>query len=439
MKKIIEKNKFLIIVFIICFAMLISIIAIILNNKSKILNYSTDDYRVKYSSIWKVKTKKRNEIVFKHKSKSMIKIDITYLDSEYKHDELLDLVENLLYHIEKQNPDYKLIAKEPSKITKKAYDGYKVLYENKDSQALVVIGKVGNRLMMVSYESKDKYFDVLLDSVQSIIYNFELLDEKITASYKLKSLKTSEVKFSKSKNEKIVENKKYEIASDNYLVKYSIPDNFELSDFDSSGNYFNYKSLKDGTIKLSTSISNKNVYEWLNDDSSSFNREIKYIKDNPKTHIKFKENLEKIGKTDNFIYKASYVSNTKHSYEKAYLIYSLGYKRAFIIEIESNDVKISNDIIKNIKMLTYQNYAEYIYRNIDNGYLKNEMKKMVKDYDSNDKNYFLISLLTPEKYKEIYHNSLNVYEYRYFGLDYDEDNYFYKYNVTYQLSTLSNI
>ena len=46
---------------------------------------------------------------------------------------------------------------------------YDALYENKDNQSLIIALKKGTTLIVINYISKDKYFDIVLDSYQGIL------------------------------------------------------------------------------------------------------------------------------------------------------------------------------------------------------------------------------------------------------------------------------
>ena len=95
---------------------------------------------------------------------------------EYK---LLDeIYDSLLYNIQKQNENYKLLYKEKTEITKNKIEAYKTLFETDNTEAVVYLYKQGDKLVTIIYEADYKYFDILLDSVNNVIYNFSINEEK---------------------------------------------------------------------------------------------------------------------------------------------------------------------------------------------------------------------------------------------------------------------
>jgi len=67
-----------------------------------------------------------------------------------------------------------LKKKEKKEISNKKYEAYKILYENGDSQSLIVIFKNSNYLCVINYTANNEYFDILLDSFQFILEEFNL-------------------------------------------------------------------------------------------------------------------------------------------------------------------------------------------------------------------------------------------------------------------------
>ena len=113
-----------------------------------------------------------------------------------------------------------------------------------------------------------EYFDILLDSVQNIVYDFQILDNSFNLTYKL-SVDTNDVSWSTNNEVKDSNNvSEYEIANKNYLVKYSVPKSFELSSFNSTMSYFNYRGLSNGSITLTANIRNTNIYEYMDKNGS---------------------------------------------------------------------------------------------------------------------------------------------------------------------------
>ena len=273
------------------------------------IGYRNDSYTFKYDERWNLVEETDDKLVLNTKD-SVFSIYFKYLDDEYKYLDLEDFVEELLYDIENQNKAYKLLARDDEVSTKQNYEGYKFLFENNDLQVMIAIIKSSDLLTFFVYESSNEYFDILLDSAQKIIYSFEYFDEKLELTYEL-NLETSDVEWD-TNNEIATHLKKQisdEIASNNYLVNYTIPGNFIRSDFNSTAGYFNYESLEKGSITLSATIRNINLYKFLDkDDISSIFSNYNYIRENNEAYINLKENIEKIDndKFITYLYKNSY-------------------------------------------------------------------------------------------------------------------------------------
>ena len=162
--------------------LLIGICSLILFNSftknSSIKKVSEDTYAFEYDTTWKLKEKKKDSIVLKHSSGSKITIQITELADEYRYATIDELIDELIYNIQKQNNDYKLISKKEDKLTKDEFNGYKLLYENEKEQVMVNLYKKSDKLVSIRYEANNDYFDILLDSVHNIVYNLDVKDKK---------------------------------------------------------------------------------------------------------------------------------------------------------------------------------------------------------------------------------------------------------------------
>lgn len=400
--------------------------------------YKNTTYSVKYNSIWKVNSSSDKKISLTHKRDSTLNIEIMDISDDYEYKSLDNIKDDILYSIEKQNKKYKLIASEKSSVTKNNYEGYKVLYENEDNQVLVVIAKKSNQIIIFTYEATSDYFDILLDSVNSIIYNFKIMEKEYSLSYKL-SLDLSNIKWKENDDIKLKKNKAYEAADYNYLVKYSIPSNFIINDFDSTGQIFKYQDLSSGNISISTSIQNINIYEYLDKENKNkgLNLAVDYIKKNKDTYKNIEENLNKLeSKYDSYVYKIAYTQKNEYTkktynYEEVYLIYSLDKNHIFIIKIDSTNSAIPKELIDNINIDSTLKYANYINKNIVNGYLENHFKKKI-----DDKRYYDITLHAPTTYEEL-DKGYNIYAYKFFGFNCDDDTSVCEYNIDYELTKSS--
>lgn len=429
----------------------IGLILFSLKSNSELKLVDTSNYSLKYDKSWKVKEEKENYIILSHKSsKSKLKIEIIELDKEYKYSTIDDLIDEIIYNISNQNKTYKLISNHKDTFTKMEFNGYKLLYEVDNEQVMINTYKKSDKLIFISYETTNEYFDILLDSVQNIIYNFNTVDEQFDVKNNLK-LDTTEMKYSSSEklDKELMEKKEYEIGDKNYKVVYSLPSSFELSSFNTTSNYFNLRNIKDASMSLSVYIYNKNIFEYLDKDNITnvYKNYNSYKNDDEYTD--YEEQISKLDTdyNDTYIYKNSYMKDAtrynesfeketyKKKYENAEIIYSLNKNHILVISIKASDIAITEKLIKSIVVKNIENYSSYTNSTIKDNYLNAELKR----YEGYDKNNVLkINVKLPDTYKEI-DKGYNLYEERYFGLNYNEERDLYDYIINYKLtSTYSN-
>jgi mRNA-degrading endonuclease RelE of RelBE toxin-antitoxin system len=408
------------------------------SDKSEVKKYKASNYLITYDNSWKIKNKDDTKIVLNHKSNSTVTFEIINLEEQYKYYSTDDLLDELLYNLESQNSSYKLISKEKDYITKYEYEGYKVLYENDNNQAMITIAKKSDKMLLITYEAPSDYFDILLDSVHNMIYDFQIVDDNFSSTYKL-NIETSNIEWSQNSEitSKLRDNSNYQIASNNYLISYSVPNNFEISGFDSTSSYFNYRGLKSGSITLTANIRNINIYEYIDKDGSYGTLYYSYntMRDSEEGYSAFKENLERIENTKyvNYVYKNSYKfskSYGKYDYEEVVVIYELDANHILLFEIKSTDSKIPRELINKIKLNSSKNYANYVERKVVDEKLIGELKEYTTY--SRDK-VRTVTLKIPINFNEIDKGS-NIYTSRNYGMDYNSDTDLYKYNVAYDLS-----
>lgn len=423
----------------------------VLKSNSKLIVLDEKNYGLKYDNSWKIKEKKDKYVILNHKaSKSLLKIEVIDLDKEYKYNDIDDLIDEIVYNIRKQNKTYKLISKQKDIFTKYEFNGYKLLYETKTEQVMIMTFKKGDKLIVASYEAKNKYFDMVLDSVQNIVYNFNTVDETFKLKNSIKN-KTSKINYfeSKSLDKMLTDNKEYEIGSNNYKVVYEVPSVFELTSFNTTSNSFNLKKYDKAQIMISAYIYNKNVYEYL--DKNNLNNVYKsyklYRKD--KDISDFKEQISELDSkySDSYIYKNSYRTSAtkynnkfeavsyKRSDENVELIYSLNRNHILIFTINSTGSPITKKLLDSIKIKSITNYSSYTKNKIDSGYRVSELKKYI-GYEKDKVNNIIIKL--PESYKEIDKKN-NLYDERYFGLNYDKDKELYNYVIHYKLGVSNDV
>jgi len=137
--------------------------------------FKNDEFQIKYDNNWNVLKKSSSEVTLNHKSNSRLNIKVDYLGSQYRKTELESLIENIMIDVEKENPEYRLVNKEQALISEQGYEGYKYLYENDYMQALINVFKKNDKIIIITYFADHSCFDILLDSVNDIIWNFKML------------------------------------------------------------------------------------------------------------------------------------------------------------------------------------------------------------------------------------------------------------------------
>lgn len=448
---ILKKYKSILIPALIIILIGIIVLFIVLNsiNNSNLKTVDKESYSFKYDKSWKIKEAEEDTITLKHNSDSEIEIQIIKLNSEYEYFSIDELIDEILYNIENENAEYKLLSKKNDTITKYQFKGYKMLYENKDNQVMVTTFKKSDKLVIINYKAKIEYFDILLDSVHNIIYNFNLKEDTFSLKNNLK-LNTTEVNYSKedSLNKVLKDKETYEIASNNYYVKYTIPSNFKLNSLTSNYSNFTFENLENKDITMNVSIMSVNIYEYLNKDNSlNVYDDYKSYKTN-EDYKNFNESLSILESNyDSYIYKNSYDYTKAIKYNDNYemeeynrkdenimLIYALNKNHILTIEISAKGIGITEKLINMIDIESSKNYASYISSDKEDGYILSSLKRF-EDYKK--ENVETINIKIPDKYIE-FDKGDNIYKYRYYGLNYDYDMEMYDYEINYTL-TSSNV
>ena len=176
-QKELDKKKSLLMtiffIFLIAIAILIVWI-IIFKNTSRTNTYENTYLKVKYDSSWTLSRNVTDSISLIHKTNSYVDIKINKLQSNSLNSDISSIADEVKYDIKKQNSNYKLLKEDTKVISKNRYDAYRILYENGDSQSLVIALRKDDYLFLVNYTAKDEYFDILLDSFEAILTNLEL-------------------------------------------------------------------------------------------------------------------------------------------------------------------------------------------------------------------------------------------------------------------------
>lgn len=130
-------------------------------------NISYNDFIVTYDTTWKV-IEKENRLKLEHKkSKAVLSIQCKDLEKNYLDVNLSDIINDIMYEIEEQNKDYKLINMFDSPSDK--YQSYSYLYEDESNQVLVNVYKKDTKVIIAYYEATNEYYDIVLDSVDTIL------------------------------------------------------------------------------------------------------------------------------------------------------------------------------------------------------------------------------------------------------------------------------
>lgn len=143
------------------------VVGILLSNKVRVVEYKNKDYSFSYDTTWELKEDNGEPVLSHKKSKALIKFKVKELTNNFIDMDLSDIVVDLTSLIEKQNPNYKMISSQEDPSDK--YDSFEFLYEYDNEQALVYIYKKDTKLVTIYYTADSKYYDIVLDSVDSIL------------------------------------------------------------------------------------------------------------------------------------------------------------------------------------------------------------------------------------------------------------------------------
>ena len=408
------------------------------NNIMKEINEKK--YSLKYDNTWKIKEKEESHITLKHNSGSEITFEINKLENDYKYLAIEDFIDDLMYSIQLQNENYKLLSSQDYKLTNNQISSYKLLYENGNNQIMVVLYKLNDELVMISYEASKDYFDILLDSVNSMINKFNINEEQFDLQSQLK-LEMSNINYltNDDLDNKLTEIKTYEIANNNYQIEYSIPSIFVQNELNSKMGMFNYKT-DTGYVNISVNIIKRNIYEYLdNDEYLDLYNKYSYLHDEKNSeYISFSESLAKLDpEKENYIYKNNYefqLEKGRTNYNENYeLLYTLNKNHYLQIIIEAKNTNISEKMIQMINVKSITNYASYIKSFTDENYITSELKIFS---DNNRDKMDIVKIKIPNKYQELDKNE-NIYLDRWYGLNYNDELSLYDYDIHYSLTKLS--
>ena len=403
---------------------IILLVATYLKKNIKVESFLNKTYSLAYDSQWQVKTSNDNYILLEHDKLSTVEIKLSKLTENQETENINQLVGDVKYQIEQDNPKYKLIITNEKKLAKNKTDGYQLVYETNDSQVLIEVTKQNGYLIVFSYLADNTYFDILLDSFQYIEDSFEMLNKDYALANE--DITTTGIKFSAG-DETYDKTSDYLIADNHYEVTYQLPNECQLNSFDTTRGYFNC-----GDKVITVNNVYQNLYNYIVDDSlyGSVAQEIKYLQEDKE----YKDVVVENEVTDSgYRYRITYKgANNDTKYEKIYLLEDLDYLRTWVVEIESQNESVPKEFIDQIKIKDTLKYGENISKELTDGYLTGELKTFVNSYET-EKSFYQITYQVPSKYEERDYLA-NKNEWRYFQYGYDENTEDYQYDITMELS-----
>lgn len=329
-----------------CIVIIIGIIGIIIyftmTNNLITRNYDSSKYSFSYDKSWFITERSSLSVELKHE-KSKMRIEII----EDRIENLEEFLDKTIWTINSNNSNYKLISKNKILATINNYEGYRLIYEDSDNHALIILAKKGNTLMLATYIASNDSFDLLYDSANYIINSWTIKNETLEIE-NLIDLKLSNIKWNDNKNLTIDEDDINNYEIDN--VKYTLS-----TAFISDGKDHEYKcvNLTLGEIKANVFIQNINVYEYL-DKTSQNSIYYKIEKYNDDTiYNSFKSQTSRIESLkDDYIYKASWkIIATEEIHEEVHVIYALDKNHILLIKINSTNAYIPKELVQGIKIV----------------------------------------------------------------------------------------
>ena len=165
-----KKNKS-VIVFLIIISVLTTI-GVAFSLQIYLRDYDNEYFKIQYDTTWKVIDNK-DKLILKHKaSDSILNIQVKLLEKNFINIKLSDIINDVIYSVEEQNKEYNLINVVDNPNDK--YESYSYLYEKDNEQVLVNIYKENTLLVIAFYQADSEYYDIVLDSVDTILNSLEL-------------------------------------------------------------------------------------------------------------------------------------------------------------------------------------------------------------------------------------------------------------------------
>lgn len=431
-----SRNKFISMIVVII-VILIVIFSKAFGSDIKQKNVITDIYSIKYDSTWKVDSYNDNELKLTHKdSKSKISFVIKDLTTNMYGKTVSQIANNVKENLLESYSNYNCIYEGTDYWNDNIGESYKYLLESGQEQAQIVVGIHGYKIVIMCYSAENKYFDILLDSANTIAENFNIKDKTAEIS-EADQIELTGLNF-KTDDKDYSDTNTYEEYFSRYYIKYTIPKQYIARSFYSMlySNCDNSDKSTIGILRDSDNILSvvKEKREELNDDDANENIEIDKLSVNG--------------------YEGYYIkaSRKNSEFEYVYAYYSLDNFNT--IEISITGKNITKNLIDNIKIVDYQLCGSYINRETKDGYLNGNLKEIsLGKFDPDNYIYSYVNLdyKVPEKYTEvpIIYLDQSYKQSRQFSLgkkrnkeievsDYDTYD-FYDYNITLSLSSVGEV
>jgi len=437
MKTIINNNmkKFILSCAVLSILLLGILIYLSVGRNIEIKTFQNDIFSMQYDSTWRREVSENDFILLRNEN-STLEISIMTLEEEQRYFNISQLIGEIEFTINNQNYNFSQIARQRTNVTRSNLIGYQFLYEEDGNQAMVTVTKASDRLIIFTYIAEDQVFDILLNSVGHIIANFELNRPSFALEAEIDELELVNIVW---QGELAVTNtREYLLASNLFKVRYTLPEKFLLSNFNNNLKQFSFRSESFHEIRIVANIKH-NLFEWTHMEGfgtlqSEYQRLLNQ-ENNQNVQLESSRNTNFEG---GYIHRISFTRERSFTegtdnHEVVYMVFPLNHRRFFSIEINATNIPLSNDIINNIGIVSIDNIASYISRDIQDGILINEMKSMF----GMEREYYQVNLRLNEAWQERDH-TFNVYETRRFGLNCERSlTSVCEYNLSYELRTPS--
>ncbi len=344
--------------------------------------FSTKNYSVKYDTTWKIKDCSDNEIIFVHNdTQSVIDISIADLDSNLYGKTIKQIAQNVKNKVEKEYPDYKCISEHITYLNDDISEAYQLLFEDGKRQSLIQIGMYGYKVFISNYTAENQYFDILLDSVQTINASFKIKYESVDMMDSRKidetgyEVKTDEIDYSKTEQ--------HTYLGSNYKVIFTIPVQFKGN---VRGLSFTKESANSSDTRISITSENENlftVYDAVMKNSKSYNYS--------------KIEIQKV--TNGYLEGYGIKGTTDYGREVYTMLYALNDFNTLQLTVSGEDV--TQNMLDNIKVVSFDRCGNYIDRKAVDGYLVGTLSQDNYFATNNKQTYISVDYKVPEKYREI--------------------------------------